>query len=131
MDQLSDVLDIKLMKRSFFYTIIVLFSGGVIIYFLESDGSMGVSNISESIWWSFTTLVTGGFADIHNPITGAGRILTVILVIAGMILIGVFTATLTSILVGNESEAINTMKEEINIRMNKLDKKIDKLLKKE
>ena len=109
MDQLSDVLDIKLMKRSFFYTIIVLFSGGVIIYFLESDGSMGVSNISESIWWSFTTLVTGGFADIHNPITGAGRILTVILVIAGMILIGVFTATLTSILVGNESEAINTM----------------------
>jgi len=131
MDQLSEVLDIKLMKKSFFYTIIVLISGGVIIYFLESDGGMGVSNVSESIWWSFTTLVTGGFADIHNPITGAGRILTVILVIAGMILIGVFTATLTSILVGNESEAINTMKEDINIRMNKLDKKIDKLLKKE
>ena len=129
MDQLSDVLDVKLMKKSFFYAMIVLISGGVIIYFVESSAGKGVSDINDSIWWSFTTLVTGGFADIHNPLTAAGRILTVILVIAGMILVGVFTATLTSILVGDESEEINAMKDVINNKMNKLDKKIDKLIK--
>ena len=46
-----------------------------------------------------------------------------------MILVGVFTATLTSILVGDKSEEINAMKDEINNKMNKLDKKIDKLIK--
>ena len=129
MDQLSDVLDVKLMKKSFFYAMIVLISGGVIIYFAERGAGNSVSNVNDSIWWSFTTLVTGGFADIHNPLTATGRILTVILIIAGMILVGVFTATLTSILVGNESEEINSLKDEINNKMNKLDKKIDKLIK--
>ena len=42
-------------------------------------------------------MVTGGFGDIHNPLSSGGRLLTVLLVIAGMVLIGVFTATLTSI----------------------------------
>ena len=101
----------------------------MIIYFVESGAGKGVSDINESIWWSFTTLVTGGFADIHNPLTGAGRILTVILIIAGMIVVGVFTATLTSILVGDESDEIKSLKDEINNKMNKLDKKIDKLIK--
>ena len=129
MDQISEVLDVKLMKKSFFFAMIVLVSGGVIIYFVESGAGKGVSDINESIWWSFTTLVTGGFADIHNPLTGAGRILTVILIIAGMIVVGVFTATLTSILVGDESDEIKSLKDEINNKMNKLDKKIDKLIK--
>ena len=60
----------------------------------DRDGSF-----LESLWWSFTTLVTGGFADIHNPATMGGKILTALLVIGGMILVVEFTATLTSVLV--------------------------------
>mgnify|MGYP001464171555 CR=1 FL=1 len=43
--------------------------------------------------------------DIYNPNTTGGRALTVILIIAGMVLIGVFTATLTSILVRDDSDS--------------------------
>ena len=62
----------------------------------------GEGTFIESLWWSFTTLVTGGFADIHNPSTMGGKILTVMLVIGGMVLVGVFTATLTSVLVKDD-----------------------------
>ena len=126
MDQLAEVLDVKLMKKSLFYATIVLVIGGFIIYYAE-DLQPGVDSVTESIWWSFTTVVTGGFGDIHNPESFSGRILTVILIIAGMILVGIFTATLTSILVADDSELIEDWKDDVNQNFNKLSRKIDKL----
>ena len=60
--------------------------------------------------------MTGGYADIHNPETASGRILTVFLVITGMVLVGVFTATLTSILVKDkDSLSAEELEEQIGI----------------
>ena len=73
------------------------------------------------MWWSFTTVVTGGFGDIHNPITIVGRILTVVLIITGMILVGVFTATLTSLYVGEESEELQRYQEDMNARLDRIE----------
>ena len=49
---------------------------------------------------------------LYNPLSSIGRFLTVIL--TGMILVGIFTATLTSILVGSGL----ILKEEINNKYN-------------
>ena len=91
-------MDVKLLKRSLIYGLISMFVGAIVFMSLErvEDGD---GTFLESLWWSFTTLVTGGFADIHNPMTFGGKILTVMLVVGGMVLVGVFTATLTSVLV--------------------------------
>jgi voltage-gated potassium channel len=127
MDKLAEVLDVKLMKKSFISGIIVLCIGGVIIFFVEQDQGSGVSTLRESIWWSFTTLVTGGFGDLHNPQSGTGRILTIILIISGMILVGVFTATLTSILVvDDDSEKIEQVKIDLLKRIDELSKQLGK-----
>ncbi|MEM7385615.1 MAG: potassium channel family protein, partial [Verrucomicrobiota bacterium] len=72
-----------------------------------------VDGFFPGLWWSFTTLVTGGFGDIYNPQTLLGRLLTVFLVIAGMVLVGVFTATLTTILVGKEERAQSAIQYEV------------------
>ncbi|MCY3767585.1 MAG: ion transporter [Gemmatimonadetes bacterium] len=100
MDHLSTTLDVRLLKRSLLYGLLSLVFGAVVFMFLEHMESG--TGFWQSLWWSFTTLVTGGYADIHNPETASGRILTVFLVITGMVLVGVFTATLTSILVKEE-----------------------------
>lgn len=100
MDHLSTTLDVRLLKRSLLYGLMSLVFGAVVFMFLEHMESG--TGFWQSLWWSFTTLVTGGYADIHNPETASGRILTVFLVITGMVLVGVFTATLTSILVKEE-----------------------------
>ena len=101
LDHLSSMMDVKLLKRSLLYGLISMFFGAVLFMSMERmEGGDG--GFMESLWWSFTTLVTGGFADIHNPVTLGGKILTVMLVIGGMVLIGVFTATLTSVLVKDD-----------------------------
>ncbi len=100
MDHLSSTLDVRLLKRSLLYGLLSLVFGACIFMGLERLESG--SGFWPSLWWSFTTLVTGGYADIHNPQTASGKILTVFLVITGMVLVGVFTATLTSVLVKDE-----------------------------
>ena len=94
----------------------------------ERDPSIG--SFAESMWWSFTTVVTGGFGDIYNPATGSGRVLTVLLIITGMILAGVFTATLTTLMTGEENEEFNIMQQNLEERMMKLEKTQNKILQK-
>jgi uncharacterized membrane protein (DUF106 family) len=66
------------------------------------------------MWWSFTTVVTGGFADIYNPETTGGRFLTVLLIVSGMIIVGVFTATLTSLYVEEGTEELQMMQKNLD-----------------
>lgn len=123
MDKLQDVLDVRLFKRSLAITVAMLIAGGLLIFFCEHGAAdvEGVDTLGESIWWSFTTVVTGGFGDIHNPLTPAGRCVTVLLVIAGMTVVGIFTATLTSVLVGDESERLLDNQDTIMKRLDALD----------
>ena len=114
MDHLSSTLDVRLLKRSLLYGLLSLVFGACIFMGLERMESG--SGFWASLWWSFTTLVTGGYADIHNPQTASGKILTVFLVITGMVLVGVFTATLTRILVSDEdSLKVAELEEQVGI----------------
>jgi hypothetical protein len=127
MDKLQDTMDVKLMKRSLKWGVAVMLIGGLLIYFIESryasDGN-DVRTLGGGLWWSFTTVVTGGFGDIHNPVSGLGRFLTIILVVTGMILVGVFTATLTSLYVGEESEEIQQHQDEMNERISRMEEAV-------
>ena len=124
MDKLQDAMDVKLMKRSLKWGLIVMVIGGIAVYYAESalvSGDNDVKTLGGGMWWSFTTVVTGGFGDIHNPITIVGRLLTVVLIITGMILVGVFTATLTSLYVGEESEELQRYQEDMNARLDRIE----------
>ena len=97
MDELVRVLDVRLMKRSLVVSLVVIGFGAAAIYILEGSNE-AVNSMSESLWWSFTTTITGGFGDIYNPTSNSARLMTVLLVLIGMILVGIFTATLTTIM---------------------------------
>jgi voltage-gated potassium channel len=105
MSELEDVFDIHLAKKAILYCGCIAFIGGLLIFQIESgyEGG-GIDNFVKSLWWSFSTLIGGGDA-VGSIITNYGKILTVILIIAGMILIGVLTSALTTLMVGDESEA--------------------------
>ena len=131
MHSISELFDVKLMKRTFIYSFILLVIGAFIITNLEHNNNVGgIDNYKESLWWSFNAIVTGGFADIHNPQTTGGMVLTTVLVFVGMILISVFTATLTSLMVGDDSnQATDNLKLYVEMRLNKIEKRIDKIVK--
>ena len=115
LDHLAEVFDVRLMKKSFVAGLIVLAFGALLITLFgeKGEGHEAVEGFFPGLWWSFTTLVTGGFGDIYNPQTLPGRLLTVFLVVAGMVLVGVFTATLTTVLVGREEREQTAKQNEI------------------
>ena len=132
MDHLSSTLDVKLLKRSLIYAVSAIFLGAC--FFMSLEEMESGTGFFPSLWWSFTTLVTGGYADIHDPETGLGKILTVLLVLTGMILVGVFTATLTSVLVSDDdSLKIEEIEEQtelitgINDNVKRVDDRLNKL----
>ena len=120
MDKLTEVLDIKLMKKSIRGLILAILIGAFIIHYFEGSKDPSVGNLMQSIWWSFTTVVTGGFGDIYNPESGAGRILTVILIVAGMVVVGVFTATLTSLYVEEGTVELQMMQKTLEEKFSEL-----------
>lgn len=54
----------------------------------------------DAVWWSITTMSTVGYGD-HYPVTTAGRIVAVLLMLGGIGLLGVVTATVTDWLVSH------------------------------
>jgi voltage-gated potassium channel len=134
MDKFRDLFDIKLMKKTLKWTILCTAVGAVLVYYLEGVPAEGTGEFGEqvkdlplAIWWSFTTVLTGGFGDIHNPVTISGQILTGILVIMGMILVGVFTATLTSIFVGEQAEEMEKISLDLGNRIDQLAESVERL----
>lgn len=54
-----------------------------------------ITSFDDAVWWSVVTLSTVGYGDYY-PVTGSGRLIAVALMIGGVALVGVITATLSS-----------------------------------
>lgn len=107
-EKLGQSLNIRVLNRPLVATFIFLIVGGILMGMIEGDAfteDYGTP-MRGGIWWSFATVCTGGFADIHDPDSDWGRVLTVLLVILGAILTGAFTAALASVLLGDDTERI-------------------------
>lgn len=52
-----------------------------------------ITDFGEAIWWSFVTVTTVGYGDL-SPVTWQGRCIAIGLMITGVALIGIVTATL-------------------------------------
>lgn len=61
-------------------------------------------SLPDAFWWSIVTLTTVGYGDIA-PTTVAGRIIGGIIMILGIGILGMFTATIASIFVENKLKA--------------------------
>lgn len=63
-----------------------------------------IKDFPDALWWAITTVTTVGYGDRY-PVTNAGRVIAVGLMVAGIALLGVVTATLASWLIRRVTEA--------------------------
>lgn len=125
---LQDLMDLKTMQRSLTMVFLVIVVGGVTITLVEPDpNAVGIETIGHGMWWSFSTVVTGGFADLYNPLSLTGQILTGLLVLSGMILVGVFTATLTTLYMGDDNSEIEKNQQKISKQLSELQLQFSRL----
>ncbi len=93
--------------RLFFLTITILFLGALWFFFFEKT-----PHILDAFWWSFVTITTVGYGDI-TPSTVGGKIIGVVVMVFGIGLLGMFTATIASAFVDNklkEGKGVNDVK---------------------
>ena len=82
---------------------------------LDAERSADEPNISEfgdALWWAVTTVTTVGYGDRY-PTSGSGRLIAVGLMLAGIALLGVITATLASWFVELVNETSRATRSEV------------------
>ncbi|AZA08351.1 potassium channel family protein [Corynebacterium pseudopelargi] len=57
-----------------------------------------IANFGDALWWSIVTVTTVGYGDIA-PVSAAGRFIAILLMLAGIAVAGVVTATIASWLI--------------------------------
>ncbi|GAA2231301.1 potassium channel family protein [Herbiconiux moechotypicola] len=62
-----------------------------------------IVTIGDALWWAFVTITTVGYGD-YTPVTTEGRIIAVGLMLSGIALLGVVTATIASWIVERVAE---------------------------
>lgn len=71
----------------------------------RTDPNANITRLGDALWWAMTTITTVGYGD-HYPVTDVGRLIATALMIGGIAVLGVVTASLASWLV--ESVAAET-----------------------
>ena len=88
-----------LIRNSFFQVgaglLIVMVLGGFIVIYLETGP---ITEKETPFWWAIVTMTTVGYGDFY-PATPEGRFFAVIIMFAGISLVSLLTATISSIYV--------------------------------
>jgi voltage-gated potassium channel len=82
-----------------------LFIGAwLVLLFEERAKTSNIHNYPDALWWAIVTVTTVGYGDRY-PVTEGGRIVAVILMLVGIGLIGVLTATVASVFIKEHTDA--------------------------
>jgi voltage-gated potassium channel len=98
--------------------------GSFAIYALEHGINRSIDTVGDALWWAAVTATTVGYGDVA-PITWEGRVVAVLLILVGIAVVGVFTATVASFILeqGKKEEV-----ERLEKRLADIEAKLDRLL---
>jgi voltage-gated potassium channel len=76
----------------------------LVLLFDENAKGSNIHNYPDALWWAIVTVTTVGYGD-RFPVTGGGRAVAVVLMLVGIGLIGVLTATVASLFIKEHTDA--------------------------
>lgn len=90
-----------------------------------------IETIGDAVWWAFVTIATVGYGDMV-PVTTAGRAIGIVLMVVGLAMVGIITASIASWFVasqqGEAHEGDISRDAEHRERIKELEAKIDRLI---
>ena len=105
-----------LKKEHFFLilgiTLTILFCGAFALYLFEHQVNKTVDGLGDALYWAVISMTTTGYGDI-TPSTTGGRVVAVIVVLSGLFLLSMVTATVASVFVEKkirEGKGLETIK---------------------
>lgn len=80
------------------FSFLLVYVGSYLVWAAEKHHpGAQIQNFGEALWWGFTTITTVGYGDFV-PVTVMGRVFAVFLMVGGVFVVGVITATVVSAL---------------------------------
>ncbi len=95
---------------------IIFAAAGLATVAERSTSGGNIHNFGQGLWWAVVTVTTVGYGD-HYPVTAFGQGIAVVLMLVGISLIGVLTATVASYFVGQDLDKASTERDLIKVEL--------------
>jgi voltage-gated potassium channel len=79
-----------------------------------------ITTFADALWWAATTVTTVGYGDTF-PVTGTGRLVAVALMVVGISLVGVITATIAAWFLDQTSGAATAERADLAERLQRVE----------
>jgi voltage-gated potassium channel len=116
-----------LQHRRFHYVLglgaTIMLLGAVALWIVETGANDGLRSFADALWWAVTTVTTVGYGDIY-PRTSEGRLIATVLMLTGIGVVGVFTATIASFFM---AEGEQSGQDDLSRRLDTIESKLDRL----
>lgn len=76
----------------------------LVLLFEENAKGSNIHDYPNALWWAIVTVTTVGYGDRY-PVSEAGRVVAAVLMLVGIGLIGVLTATVASVFIKEHTDA--------------------------
>jgi voltage-gated potassium channel len=96
LDRFLNLLKRENIHRVLFFALFVLIVGSLLLMFFEQNISL-----TDALWWSIVTMTTVGYGDV-SPGTPGGRIVGIFVMLSGIGLLGLLTATIAGLFIENK-----------------------------
>ena len=77
--------------------VLVTIGSGMMLFIEGKNPESNIHTGLDALWWAFVTISTVGYGD-HYPVTDAGKLLAVVIIMCGVGLFGMISGLITSIL---------------------------------
>lgn len=95
------------------------------VLIVERQPESNIKTAEDALWWSITTITTVGYGD-RFPVTTEGRVIGVILMVAGVSMFGCLSGLAASFFLGKHRSQTSELKE-VLARLDQLHARIDAL----
>lgn len=104
---------------------LVGFASALAVLDAERDApNATITDFGEAVWWTITTISTVGYGD-RFPVTLEGRLVAATLMVTGIALLGVVTASIASWFVENLAQTSQDIVEEIEAELEESERDIE------
>jgi voltage-gated potassium channel len=88
--------------------VLLIATCGAAMLALERDAKdANITSVPDALWWATSTVTTVGYGD-RFPVTGEGRVVAVVLMVAGVGLFGTLSGTIAASMMGPKPEEAET-----------------------
>ena len=97
-----------------------LIAAAMVLEFEGGNPDANIASYPDALWWAVTTITTVGYGD-RFPMSSPGRAVAVVLMIAGIAMFGVITATIAAYFVEQKAE------EDVASRLDQIMERLDRI----